>query len=260
MTILNTRLQTENIFKNRLLKGEICYGGWSTMGSTVATELLGLSGFDWVLIDGEHGANDYRSCVEQLLALNGTEAAAFVRPDCNDSVVLKRLLDFGFYNFLIPMVESAESAQSAVRATRYPPDGIRGVSVSTRSNHFGLQPDYFQKINQSICMIVQIESLLGIKNLNEIVETPGVDCVFIGPQDIAAALGFIANPSAKEVQDVMKDLTKKILSFGKPVGILAASQVDAKVYRDWGIQFIGIGSDQAYIKKGAAAILADLKN
>jgi 2-dehydro-3-deoxyglucarate aldolase len=100
MTIPNTTLQTENIFKNRLLKGEICYGGWSTMGSTVATELLGLSGFDWVLIDGEHGANDYRSCVEQLLALNGTGAAAFVRPDCIDSVILKRLLDFGFYNFL----------------------------------------------------------------------------------------------------------------------------------------------------------------
>ena len=84
--------------------------------------------------------------------------------------------------------------------------------------------------------------------------------MFIGPQDIAAALGFIANPSAKEVQDVIQDLTKKILSFGKPVGILAASPVDAKVYRDWGIQFIGIGSDQAFIKKGAAAILSDLKN
>jgi 2-dehydro-3-deoxyglucarate aldolase len=260
MTIPNSTLQTENIFKNRLLKGDICYGGWSTMGSMVATELLGLSGFDWVLIDGEHGANDYRSCVEQLLALNGTSAAAFIRPDANDPVLLKRLLDFGFYNFLIPMVESAQSAESAVRATRYPPDGIRGVSVSTRSNRFGSQLDYFKLINQSICMIVQIESPLGIQNVKEITETPGVDCVFIGPQDIAASLGYIANPSAKEVQDVMKDLAKKIISYGKPVGILAASQVDAKIYRDWGIQFIGVGSDQAYIKKSAATILSDLKS
>lgn len=260
MTIPNATFQTENIFKNRLLNGDICYGGWSTMGSTVATELLGLSGFDWVLIDGEHGANDYRNCVEQLLALNGTSAAAFVRPEFNDPVILKRFLDFGFYNFLIPMVESAQAAESAVRATRYPPDGIRGVSVSTRSNRFGSQLDYFKKINQSICMIVQIESLLGIKNVKEIAETPGVDCVFIGPQDIAASLGYIANPSAKEVQDVMKDLTKKIISFGKPVGILAASQVDAKIYRDWGVQFIGVGSDQAYIKKSASTILSDLRS
>ena len=259
MTIPNTTLVTENNFKTRLLNGEICYGGWATMGSTVATELLGLSGFDWVLIDGEHGANDYRSCVEQLLALNATPAAAFIRPENNDPVILKRFLDFGFYNFIIPMVETAEAAELAVKATRYPPDGFRGVSVSTRSNRFGSQTDYFQKINQSICLIVQIESLLGIQNVESIAKTPGVDCLFIGPQDIAASLGYIANPAAKEVQDAMKDLTKKILSLGKTVGILAASQADAKVYRDWGIQFIGVGSDQAYIKKSASAILSDLR-
>jgi 2-dehydro-3-deoxyglucarate aldolase len=260
MTIPNANFITENQFKNRLLNGEVCYGGWATMGSTVATELLGLSGFDWVLIDGEHGANDYRSSVEQLLALNGTAAAAFIRPEQNDPVILKRFLDFGFYNFLIPMVETAEEAALAVKATRYPPDGFRGVSVSTRSNRFGLQADYFKKINQSICLIVQIESILGIQNVEEIAKTPGVDCLFIGPQDIAASLGFISNPAAAEVQDTMKNLTKKILGLGKKVGILAASQADAKVYREWGIQFIGVGSDQAYIKKSAAVILGELRD
>ncbi len=260
MTTPNTSFVTENLFKSRLLNGETVYGGWASMGSTVATELLGHSGFDWVLIDGEHGANDYRSCVDQLLALNGTQAAAFIRPEHNDPVILKRFLDFGFYNYLIPMIETAEQAASAVKATRYPPDGIRGVSVSSRSNRFGLQLDYFQKINQSICLILQIESLLGIENVAAIAQTPGVDCLFIGPQDIAASLGYIANPAAKEVQSVMHDLAKKIMGLGKPVGILAASQADAKVYRDWGIQFIGVGSDQAFIKKSAAAILSDLKS
>jgi 2-dehydro-3-deoxyglucarate aldolase len=259
MTIPNATFKTENQFKSRLLRGEVCYGGWATMGSTVATELLGFSGFDWVLIDGEHGFNDYRSSVEQLLALNGTGAAAFIRPEHNDPVLLKRFLDFGFYNFLIPMIETAEAAELAVRATRYPPEGFRGVSVSTRSNRFGLQLDYFKEINQSICVIVQIESVLGIQNVEEIAKIPGVDCLFIGPQDIAASLGFIANPAAKEVQDAMKDLTKRILSLGKKVGILAASTADAKVYREWGIQFIGVGSDQAFIKKSATAILGELK-
>lgn len=259
MTIPNLTFKTENLFKSKLLRGDTCYGGWTTMGSTVATELLGLSGFDWVLIDGEHGFNDYRSCVEQLLALNGTGAAAFIRPEHNDPVLLKRFLDFGFYNFLIPMIETAEAAEMAVRATRYPPEGYRGVSVSTRSNRFGLQLDYFKEINESICLIVQIESVLGIQNVEEIAKIPGVDCLFIGPQDIAASLGFIANPAAKEVQEVMKDLTKKILNLGKKVGILAASSTDAIVYRDWGIQFIGVGSDQAFIKKSAATILSELK-
>jgi 2-dehydro-3-deoxyglucarate aldolase len=259
MAIPNTSLVTENLFKKRLANHETLYGGWASMGSTVATELLGLSGFDWVLIDGEHGANDYRSSVEQLLALNGTPAAAFVRPDHNDAVTLKRLLDFGFYNFLIPMVETPEQAQHAVRATRYPPDGIRGVSISSRSNRFGSQNDYFQKINDAICMIVQIESLLGVENVEAIAKTPGVDCLFIGPQDIAASMGYLANPAAPEVQTLMRDLTQKILSFGKPVGILAGSHSDAIVYRDWGIGFIGVGSDQAFIKRGAASVLKELQ-
>jgi len=259
MTTPNTTLVTENLFKKRLVQNELLYGGWASMGSTVATELLGLSGFDWVLIDGEHGANDYRTFVEQLLALNGTSAAAIVRPDHNDSVTLKRLLDFGFYNFLIPMVETAEQAEQAVRATRYPPDGIRGVSVSSRSNRFGLQSDYFQNINDSICVIVQIESLLGAENIEEIAQMPGVDCLFIGPQDIAASMGFLANPAAPEVQNMIHNLTQKIRSFDKPVGILAGSQTDAKVYRDWGIRFIGVGSDQAFIKRGAGSVLSELR-
>ena len=259
MTIPNSTFKTENLFKDRLLKGEILYGGWATMGSTVGTELLGHSGFDWVLIDGEHGANDYQTSVSQLLALNGTTAAAFIRPDSNDHVTLKRLLDFGFYNFLIPMVESANEALSAVRATRYPPEGIRGVSVSTRTNRFGMQKDYFEKINQAICLMVQIESKLGVENVEEIATVAGVDCIFIGPQDIAASMGYIANPGAEPVQKLMHELTKRIRCLGKPVGILAADEVDAARYRDWGIQFIGVGSDQGFIKRNAAGVLKALK-
>jgi 2-dehydro-3-deoxyglucarate aldolase len=250
---------THNPFKERLLKGEVLLGGWASMGSMVATEILGHSGFDWVLVDGEHGANDYRTSVEQLLALKSTPAAAFIRPDNNDVIKIKRYLDFGYYNFLIPMVETADAAHYAVRATRYPPTGNRGVSVSTRSNRFGLQKDYFEKINDSICLIVQIESVLGINNVEEIAKIPGVDCLFIGPQDVAAALGYLANPQAKEVQVAIKDLTKQIRSLGKTVGILAGNAAQAKVYRDWGIQFIGVGSDQAFVKNSAMDVLSDLR-
>lgn len=250
---------TRNRFKERLLKGEVLYGGWAVTGSLVVTEVLGHSGFDWVLIDGEHGANDYSTAVHQLIALNNTPAAAFIRPEANNPVVLKRWLDFGFYNFLIPMVESAEQAKAAVQATRYPPQGIRGVSVSQRSNRFGTQSDYFTEINQCITVIAQIESIGAVRNIEAIASESGIDCLFIGPQDLAASMGFLAQPSAPAVQSEMKSLAQRILALNKPVGILAADENEAQRYRDWGVTFVGVGSDQGFIKRASAQVLKALR-
>jgi 2-dehydro-3-deoxyglucarate aldolase len=260
MASIPSAYQTHNPIKERLLKGDPLIGGWAVTGSLVATEVLGHSGFDWVLIDGEHGANDYNTAVHQLIALNNTPASAFIRPETNSPVILKRWLDFGFYNFLIPMVETANQAQSAVQATRYPPEGIRGVSVSQRSNRFGQQADYFNQINQCITVVAQIESLLAIQNIEEIASVLGIDCLFIGPQDLAASMGYLAQPSAPAVQAQMQSLTKRILSMNKIVGILAADENDAKRYRDWGVTFVGVGSDQSFIKRSSAQVLKALRD
>lgn len=259
MAILDPSLKTTNPIKQRLLQGETLYGGWATMGSTIGTEILGHAGFDWVLIDGEHGANDYSSFVQQLLALNTGPAAAFARPDSNDTVTLKRLLDFGFYNFLIPTVDTHEHALAAVQATRYPPEGIRGVSVSQRSNRFGIQADYFQEINHQICVVAQIESQRGVDNVEAIAGVPGIDALFIGPQDLAASMGYLAQPMAEPVQAAIQSLTQRIRALGKPVGILAADENDAHRYRAWGATFIGIGSDHGLIRRGAAQILTSMR-
>ena len=229
------------------------------MGSTVATEILGYAGFDWVLIDGEHGNNDLSSFVTQLLALNTGPAAAVVRPESNNPVLLKRLLDFGFYNLMIPMVETAELARHAVEATRYPPEGIRGVSVSTRSNRFGLQKDYFSQINSKICLIAQIETAKSIDNIEAIASVRGVDCLFIGPQDLAASMGFLSKTSEEAVQTQIKEAGRRIQASGKVAGILAGDEREAIQYRDWGYRFIGVGSDQGFIKKGAQQVLTALK-
>ncbi|WP_313159668.1 aldolase/citrate lyase family protein, partial [Mixta calida] len=147
-----------NRFRQRLLSGETLIGSWCSLANPITTEVLGLAGFDWLVLDGEHAPNDITTFVPQLMALKGSPSAAVVRPPCNEPVIIKRLLDIGFYNFLIPFVESEEEARLAVASTRYPPAGIRGVSVSHRSNMYGTLPDYNLDINSNISVLVQIES------------------------------------------------------------------------------------------------------
>ena len=140
------------------------------------------------------------------MALKDSPSAPVVRPPINDVVILKRLLDAGFYNFLIPFVESAREARQAVAATRYPPAGIRGVWVAQRSNRYGTVPDYFITVNEQICVLVQIESRAGMENLDEICAVDGVDGIFIGPSDLAAALGHLGNPNHADVQQAIRHI------------------------------------------------------
>ena len=151
--------------------------------------MLGLAGFDWLVLDGEHAPNDISTFIPQLMALKGSQSAPVVRVPTNEPVIIKRLLDIGFYNFLIPFVETQEEAAQAVASTRYPPEGIRGVSVSHRANMFGTVPDYFAQSNSNITILVQIESQQGVDNVDAIAATEGVDGIFVGPSDLAAAFG-----------------------------------------------------------------------
>ena len=133
--------------RRKVLAGERLIGCWCSLANPISTEILGIAGFDWLLFDAEHSPNDVLTLIPQLMALKDSPSAPVVRPPANDAVILKRLLDAGFYNFLIPFVESAQEAQRAVAATRYPPAGIRGVSVAQRSNRYGTVPDYFASVN-----------------------------------------------------------------------------------------------------------------
>jgi 2-dehydro-3-deoxyglucarate aldolase len=182
-----------NSFRQRLLGGETLIGCWCSLANPITTEVLGVAGFDWLLLDGEHSPNDVTTFIPQLMALKDSASAPIARPASNNVVEIKRLLDAGFYNFLVPMVESVDEARRAVAATRYPPKGIRGVSVSQRSNRFGSVPDYFAGIDEQICVLVQIESRKGLQAATEIASVEGVDGVFVGPSDLAAALGHLGN-------------------------------------------------------------------
>ncbi len=243
-----------NSFKRELLGGKLLIGCWSSLANVITTEALGLAGFDWILLDGEHSPNNVSTFIPQLMALKDSRSAPVVRPASNNPVEIKQLLDAGFYNFLVPFVESAEDARRAVAATRYPPQGVRGVTVSARGNRYGTVPNFFKEVNQHICVMVQIESAAGVAAVREIAAVDGVDCVFVGPSDLAAALGHLGNPSHPEVQAVIAAVLTDIKATGKPSGILAPVEAEARRYMELGATFVGVGSDLGAFRAATQAL------
>ncbi|WP_413739120.1 2-dehydro-3-deoxyglucarate aldolase [Sodalis sp. RH21] len=243
-----------NRFRQRLLGGETLIGCWCALANPVTTEVLGLAGFDWLVLDGEHAPNDVATFVPQLMALKVSHSAPVVRPPTNEPVIIKRLLDIGFYNFLIPFVETEEQALRAVASTRYPPAGIRGVSVSHRSNMFGTVPDYNATINDNITVLVQIESQEGVDNIDAIAAVDGVDGIFVGPGDLSAALGYLGQPGHENVQSAIRHIFTRAKAHGKPSGILAPAEADARRYLEWGATFVAVGSDLGVFRGGTQAL------
>ncbi len=243
-----------NRFRQQLLAGDTLIGCWLSLGSPITTEVVGVAGFDWLLLDAEHAPNDVLSLIPQLMALKDSVSAPVVRPPWNDTVIIKRLLDAGCSNFLIPFVETAEQARAAVAATRYPPQGVRGVSVSQRGNRYGSVPDYFACVNEQIAVIVQIESRAGVAAAAEIAAVDGVDCLFIGPSDLAAAYGHLGNAGHAEVQAAIAAVHSAAQAAGKATGILAPVEADARRYLAMGMRFVGVGSDLGVLRTQTQAL------
>lgn len=237
-----------NRFKQDLLAGKTLVGCWSSLANPITTEILGLAGFDWLLLDGEHSPNDLNTFMLQLMALKDSPSAPFVRIQSNDPVQIKRLLDLGFYNFLIPFVESADEAARAVSATRYPPHGMRGISVAMRSNRYGTVKNYHNVIGDNIVVSVQIESRKAVEAIDEICAVDGVDSVFIGPSDLAAGFGHMGNASHPDVQSAMQHIVARARAARKPIGILAPLEADARRYIEMGVTMVAVGSDQGLFR------------
>jgi 2-dehydro-3-deoxyglucarate aldolase len=243
-----------NVFRKRLLKHQPLIGSWLSLGSPITTEVMGVAGFDWLLFDLEHAPNDVLSLVPQLMALKDSTSAAVVRPPSNDTVSIKRLLDVGCHNFLIPFVESVEQARAAVAATRYPPQGVRGVSVSQRSNRYGSVTDYFKRINDQISVVVQIENPLGVEAAAEIAAIDGVDALFVGPSDLAASYGHLGNAAHAEVQAAIRSVHEAAAKANKASGILAPVEADARRYLAMGMSLVAVGSDLGLLRMNSQAL------
>jgi len=245
-----------NTFRQNLQACKKQIGCWCSLGSPITTEVMGLAGFDWLLLDGEHAPNDVLSFIPQLMALKDSASAPVVRPQWNDTVVIKRLLDSGFYNFLVPFIDSAEDARRAVAATRYPPQGVRGVSVGHRSNAYGTVKDYFKVVNDNITILAQIESRTAVGNIDEICAVDGIDCVFVGPSDLSAGFGKLGQPNDPEVQAAIAHVFDRARANGKAAGILAPVEADARRYLEMGATVVAVGSDLGLFR-GASQGLRD---
>ena len=243
-----------NRLRQQLKAGERLIGCWLSLGSPISTEVVGVAGFDWLLLDAEHAPNDVLSLIPQLMALKDSVSAPVVRPPWNDTVLIKRLLDAGCCNFLIPFVETAAQARAAVAATRYPPQGVRGVSVSQRGNRYGSVPDYFEQVNEQIALVLQIESRAGVAAAAEIAAVDGVDGLFIGPSDLAAAYGHLGNAAHAEVQQAIALVHGAARAAGKATGILAPAEADARRYLDMGMSFVAVGSDLGVLRMQTQAL------
>lgn len=248
----------KNGFKRRLVAGEVQIGLWMSLGSGAAAEALSLLGYDWLLFDTEHAPVDPPQLQPILQAASVGPSSAVVRPAWNDVVLIKRVLDVGVQTILVPFVQSAEEAEAAVRAAKYPPVGVRGVAGLTRASRFGLAGDYFASADDNTCVLVQIETENALGRLEEIAGVPGVDGVFIGPSDLAAAMGHLGRPSTAEVQEAIRSTCDRLKTLGKPAGILAVTAEDAKRYLSWGFSFVAVGIDLALLLRGAEARLADV--
>lgn len=251
----------KNPFKAALKAGRPQIGFWLGLGTPATAEIAAGAGFDWLVVDGEHGPNDIPLMVAQLQAIAGVGSHAVVRSVAGETWMIKQLLDIGAQTVLVPMIETAEQAQQLVKAMRYPPHGVRGVGAAlARASHYNRIPDYLQTANDEVCLLLQLENQAGLKNLEAIASTEGVDGVFIGPADLAADMGYLGKPGEPEVQAAVEDALKRIIACGKPAGILTADQTLAKRYLELGATFVAVGTDVTLFSNATAALAKAFKS
>lgn len=234
-------------------------GLWVSLGSNLSAETIAPSGYDWVLLDMEHSPNDLSSIMSQLQVFASSSTTAIVRPSWNDPVLVKRLLDIGAPGLLFPMIQSVEEAKLAVASTRYPPNGFRGVSLSTRANAFGRISDYFARIEQETPVLLQLETQAAIELAEDIAAVEGVSGIFFGPADIAADMGLLGKPMDPAVWDVIRPAAKKLIDAGVPVGTLVLDAAFAAELLNDGFTFVACGSDVSLLSKGADALLSKVR-
>lgn len=250
-------------FKQALAQGRPQIGLWLGLPCTESAEIVAAAGFDWLVVDGEHGPFDLAVIKSQLLAIAGhpgVEPVVRVPTGLGGygEAVLKQCLDLGARTILAPMIETAGQAEEIVRHCRYPEpgvDGSRGVA-GARAAAWGRDRGYFARANGEICILVQVETSDGLKTLDEIVEVDGVDGVFFGPSDLSASLGLLGQPEAPEVRQMIEDGIGRVRAAGKAAGVLTRRHESAVRYLEAGAAFVAVGTDAALLVEGSDRLRA----
>jgi len=250
-----------NNFRDALRNGQVQYGLWIGLADANAAEALATTGFDWLLLDGEHAPNDPRSVLEQLRAVAPYPTHAVVRPVQADVALVKQYLDLGAQTLLIPMVDTPEQASLMARAMRYPPDGIRGIGASlARASRWNQVGDYLERANDEVCLLVQAESVRALNHLREIASVPGVDGVFFGPADLSADMGLRGRPGDPAVRRAILDGIATVRAAGKAAGVLSTDRSQVAEYVEAGANFVAVGVDTSLLVKAANELAASYRS
>ena len=226
-------------------------GTWLNLGSPFSAEIAGLAGFDWVLLDREHGAGDEKDLAMQILAAQCGGAASMVRVSGIDTAEMKRALDWGPAGVMVPSVNTVEEAERVVRAVRIPPLGARGAASSTRASGYGFRyREYLERANDGLLTVAQIESVTGLENCEGIAAVDGVDVLFVGPTDLAVSMEVAEPATDARFGEALALVARVAKAAGKAAGILARNGVEAERYRAMGYRFISLGSDRGLLAEG----------
>jgi 4-hydroxy-2-oxoheptanedioate aldolase len=252
-----------NAFKKAMQEKRTQYGLWCSLLGPLETEICAAAGFDWLLLDSEHTPNDLQNLMIQsqiIAAYPGVHAIARIPMGHGfvGQATIKQYLDLGIQTLLVPMVESPLQASELVRCMRYPPEGIRGMAA-TRASGWGRNPNYPKEANREVCLLVQVETREGMRNIDAIAATEGVDGVFIGPSDLSAAFGHVGDPWHPEMQAMIADAFRRIQAAGKAVGILTLDETLARQHVEMGATFIAVGTDSNLMVKATSALCAKFK-
>ena len=245
-------------FRDRLAGSDrTLIGLWACTGSPLVTEIAAGSGLDWLLIDGEHSANTLDTLQVQLQVAAAYPITPLVRVPWNDPVIIKQVLDLGAQNLIVPMVSSADEARAAVAATRYPPEGVRGVgSALARSARWNRVDRYLQESAEHTSLTVQIETAAGVDAAAEIAAIDGIDAVFVGPSDLSASMGLLGQQTHPSVMAAVEHVFSAVQAAGKPVGVNAFDPVAADAYIAAGADFVAVGADVALLARASEALAA----
>lgn len=249
-----------NGFKAKLSAGEFQSGLWVAMRDPVCVEIAAGAGFDWLLFDAEHGPHDLNSLLMGLQVCAAYPVESVVRVPVGNATIIKRMLDLGVQTLLVPMVETAQQARELVRMMRYPPAGIRGVGTAlARAARWNRVTDYFDHADAEMCLVVQVETILGLENLEAIANVEGVDAVFIGPADLAASLGHLGKVSHPALQAAVLQAFGRARALGKPVGSLAVDPRVAKQYLAAGCGFLALGTDTGLFAAASSRLAEEFR-
>lgn len=238
--------------KERIHAGETVFGCWLNLGSTVSAEIVGRAGFDWVLIDLEHGAGDVTSMYQQLQVLENTGTTAFVRTDELSPAKVQHILDAGARGIMFPRLRGQQEAEQAVSMMYYPPNGIRGMAKMVRATGFGLHADdYIRQVDAVLVTILQVETIQAVENIDAIAATPGVDVLFVGPSDLSLAMGIFGQLEHPDYQRAIRQVADAAVRHGKTPGVLLHDPREYDMYHPMGYRFLACGADGAFVSAGA---------